>query len=92
MTDKNLTGANLDAIFGSANLNLKGAIIKKDQIINANAIFGGIEIIVPDNVNIKVKSTPIFGGTSNKVKTQFNENLPTIYINSLAMFGGVEIK
>ena len=42
--------------------------------------------------NIKVKSTPIFGGTSNKVKTVFNENLPTIYINSVAMFGGVEIK
>ena len=60
--------------------------------INANAIFGGIDIIVPPNVNVKVKSTPIFGGTSNKVKTTYNENLPTIYINSLAMFGGVEIK
>ena len=34
MTDKNLTGANLDAIFGSVDLNLKGAIIKKDQIIS----------------------------------------------------------
>ena len=73
-------------------LNLKEATINKDQIINVNAIFGGVDIIVPQNVNIKVKSTPIFGGTSNKVKTVFNENLPTIYINSVTMFGGVDIK
>lgn len=84
--------ANLDAIFGSVELNLKSAVIKSDQVINANAIFGGVEIIVPDNVNIKVKSTPIFGGTSNKVDTKYNENLPTLYINSFAMFGGVDIK
>ena len=85
-------GTKLDAIFGSIVLNLKEATITKDQIINVNAIFGGIDIIVPPNVNIKVKSTPIFGGTSNKVNTTFNENLPTIYIRSFAMFGGVEIK
>ena len=89
---KEFKGANIDAIFGSVDLDLKNATITKDQVINANAIFGGIDIIVPPNVNIKVKSTPIFGGTSNKLKTTYNENLPTIYINSLTMFGGVEIK
>lgn len=85
-------GANLDAVFGSVELDLKNAKTAHDQVINASAIFGGIDITVPDNVNIKVKSTPIFGGVSNKVKTQYNENLPTIYINSFCMFGGVEIK
>ena len=85
-------GANLDAIFGSVELRLEKANITKDTIINANAIFGGIEITVPTNVNIKVKSTPIFGGTTNKSKTQYNESLPTLYINSTAIFGGVEIK
>lgn len=89
---KEFEGASLDAIFGSVEFDLTGAIVKKDQVINASAIFGGIEIIVPANVNVKVKSTPLFGGTSNKVKAEFNENLPTIYINSYAIFGGVEIK
>lgn len=89
---KEFNGANLDAIFGSVELNIENAIISKDQVINATAIFGGIDIKAPRNVNIEVKSTPIFGGTSNKVKTQYNENLPTIYINSVAIFGGVEIK
>lgn len=85
-------GANLDAIFGSVELDLYKATITKDQIINASAIFGGIDIIVPKDVNIKVKSTPIFGGVSNKIKNDYDEKLPTIYINSFCMFGGVEIK
>lgn len=85
-------GANVDAIFGGADLNLSKAIIKKDQIINATAIFGGVKIKVPEGVNIKVKSTPIFGGVSNKAQTTYNENLPILYINGTAIFGGVEIK
>lgn len=85
-------GANVDAIFGSVNLDISGAIIKQDQIINLSAIFGGVDIKVSNNVNIKVKSTPIFGGVSNKVKNDYNNNLPTIYINSFCLFGGVEIK
>lgn len=92
LSGQEFTGANLDAIFGSVELDISKATIKKDQVINANAIFGGIEIRVPAGVNIKVKSTPIFGGIDNKVKTNYNESLPTIYINGVAMFGGVEIK
>ena len=53
---------------------------------------GGIEIFVPTGVNIKVKSTPIFGGVSNKTRVEYNESLPTLYINGTALFGGVEIK
>ena len=86
-------GTNLDAIFGSVTLNIKDAVIKEDQVINASAIFGGIDIIAPSNVIIKVKSTPIFGGVSNKTNTIVTgENVPTLYINGFAMFGGVDIK
>ena len=85
-------GANVDAIFGGVDLDLSEAIIKQDQIINANAIFGGIDIKMPKAVNVKVKSTPIFGGVTNKVKNEYNESLPTIYVNSFCMFGGVDLK
>ncbi len=92
LSGQEFKGANLDAIFGSVELDVSKAILKKDQVINANAIFGGIEIKVPVGVNIKVKATPIFGGVTNKIKTDFNESLPTLYINGTALFGGVEIK
>lgn len=85
-------GANTDAIFGGVELDLSEATINHDLIINANAIFGGIDIKAPKGVNIKVKSTPIFGGVSNKLKNYYNESLPTIYINAFCLFGGVDIK
>lgn len=90
--DQEFKGANIDAIFGGVEIDLSDAIIKHDQVINASAIFGGVDIKAPKSVNIKVKSTPIFGGVSNKLKDDFNESLPTIYVNAFCLFGGVDIK
>lgn len=91
MKDEEFRGANLDAIFGGVKLDLSGAKIEKDVVINATAVFGGITILVPSNFNVKVKSNSIFGGVSNKVNNK-TENAPTIYINGSAIFGGVDIK
>ena len=85
-------GASLTAVFGSTDLDLRKAIINEDKLIKTCAVFGGIEIMAPENVNIKVKSTPIFGATSNKTNRKYDEKLPTIYVNSFCMFGGVDIK
>lgn len=90
--NKEFKGASADAIFGSVDIDLRNATINHDQIIKATAVFGGIDIISPNNVNIKVKSTPIFGGVSNKTNTKYDENLPTIYVDAFCMFGGVTIK
>lgn len=88
------TGCTLTAVFGGIKCDLRDAIIKEDIIINANAIFGGITIYVPENINIKITSTPIFGGVSDdrKKKIKDEANQTTIYINATSMFGGVEIK
>lgn len=89
---ENFTGADLTAVFGGVKCDLRNAIINSDVVINASSTFGGIEIYVPSNVKIKIKSTPLFGGVSNKANTKPEENSHTIYINGTAVFGGVEIK
>ena len=86
------TGTDLTAVFGGVKCDLRNAIIDSDVVVNASSTVGGIEIFVPSNVNIKIKSTPIFGGVSNKANTTPDENSHTIYINGTAVFGGVEIK
>ena len=73
-------------------LDLRNSKIKKDVVINASAIFGGIDIYVPDGVDVKIKSTSIFGGTSNKSKNEVNEKSHTIYVNATCIFGGAEVK
>lgn len=85
-------GADLTAVFGGLKCDLRKATIKKDVVINASATFGGIEIYVPSDVQIKVKSVPIFGGVSDKSPRTVKEGSHTIYINSTSVFGGVEIK
>ncbi len=92
MQNEIFDGAELTAVFGSVELDLTRAIIQEDQAIHASAIFGGVEIRVPQNVYVKVKSTPIFGGVSNKSITIKAENTPTLYIDAFCMFGGVDIK
>ena len=86
-------GTELTAVFGGVKCDLTKAIIENDVVINATSVFGGIEIYVPDDVNVKIKSSSIFGGVSEKRKSDVkNENSHTIYVNATCIFGGVDIK
>lgn len=85
-------GTTLNSIFGEVKLDLREAIIKNDVIINATCVFGAITILVPKDVKVKVKSTPIFGGVEDKTKQKVNDKSKTIYINSSTIFGGIDIK
>lgn len=91
ITPDTFDGANLDAVFGSVVLDLRKATIPSELVIKASSIFGGIDIIVPNDVNIVLKSTPIFGGVDNKIINS-KDNKKTIYIDAFCMFGGVDIK
>lgn len=87
-------GAEINAIFGGVDYDLRGAVIEPDCAIKASAIFGGIDIYVPENVKVRVKSTSIFGGTSNKARRPDDgaENVVTLYVSALSLFGGIDIK
>ena len=83
-------GAEFTAVFGGIKCDLKNAVIDRDVIIKTTAIFGGIDIFVSDNVNVKINSTSIFGGMTNK--TSSKQNVPTIYVSGVCLFGGVDVK
>lgn len=85
-------GTTINAVFGGIDLDLRDAIIEEDVVINATAIFGGIDILVPSNVKVKVSNVPIFGGVDNKASYSSDPMAPTIYLNSTCMFGGIDIK
>lgn len=86
-------GVSLNSIFGGMELDLRSCIINQDVVIDTTAIFGGMDIFLPKDVNVKVSSTPIFGGVSNKTRgASYIPGVPTVYINAVCMFGGVDIK
>lgn len=80
----------LDAIFGSLKIDLREADFNKETLIKASAIFGGIELIVPEGVTVKLKSTSIIGGVDNRRKN--SDGKKVVYLEAFALFGGIEIK
>lgn len=86
------SGAELTAVFGGVKCDLRNAIIERDCAINATSIFGGIDIFVPDYINVKVNSNSIFGGVSQKNRHPDIQGAVTVYVNATCMFGGVDIK
>lgn len=84
-------GCNLDSIFGSLKLDLRGAKLESDTLIKACSIFGSIDIILDEDVNVVLKTTPIFGSIVNKVRNN-NETKKTIYIEGFTLFGGINIR
>ena len=82
--------ANINVIFGGAQLDLRNSIIEGDCKVRTGCIFGGITILMPENVNVRVRGSGIFGGIFDK--TEHCENAPTIYIKSNFIFGGVTIR
>ena len=92
LANQDFLGCDLDAIFGGIKLDLREADIKDGAVIKCSSIFGGISILTPDNISVKVVSSAIFGGVSDERKDKSNDHKKTIYINATCLFGGVEIK
>ena len=79
-------------MFCGVKCDLRNAIIENDVVINTSSIFGGIDIFLPENVKVKIKSTSIFGGVDEKKRNNVEDaNTHVIYINALCLFGGVDI-
>ena len=92
LNGESFDGAELDAVFGGIKLDLREAVIESDCVIDLTAIFGGIDIFLPDNVKVDVSSTSLFGGISDKKAKIADESAPVVYINGVCMFGGADIK
>ena len=84
-------GADLTAVFGGIDCDLRNAIIDRDCVIKVCCAFGGIDILVPDNVKIVTNTTSVFGGVE-VIKNNNSSATHTIYIEGLCTFGGVDIK
>ena len=85
------SGTNLVAIFGGVDLDLRNAKFEKDTVIKAFALFGGIDIKVPEDVQVKIKSGFIFGGASDERKGDTGKGKYTIYLDAAGGFGGISI-
>ncbi|MBU9742538.1 cell wall-active antibiotics response protein [Lachnospiraceae bacterium ASD3451] len=87
-----LQGAVLHTVFGGMDLDIRNAIIDQDVLIKVNSIFGGIDILAPDDVLIMVKDQSFCGGVSNKKSPPYGTPRAVVYIDAQCVFGGVDVK
>jgi len=89
-----LKGGRFSAVFGSVAVNLAQADFTQPVTIEANSLFGGIDIVTPPGVRVECTGTSIFGGCDAKAITgrPYDPAHPPLTIRYLNVFGGVNVK
>lgn len=88
-------GGEVVAVFGGVRLDLRHAAMTLDRaVLEINAVFGGVEIRVPENWMVTMKGAGIFGGFDDKSvhpKPDPNVKTPELVITGAAVFGGTSV-
>jgi predicted membrane protein len=87
-------GGALTAIFGGIEVDLRKAAMRSSRIVlDTTAMFGGVQLRIPENWTVTLRGTSIFGGFEDKTSHPEGESAPQyeLIITGIAAFGGVEI-
>jgi predicted membrane protein len=94
----NFEGGELNTVFGSVEVDLRWSNIATPNhaaAIEANAVFGGIEIRIPETWNLSLQGSAIFGAYEDKTippRPEPGVVLPTLIIRGGTAFGSVVIR
>lgn len=86
-------GGDLIAFMGGTTLDLRDAGIASGEArIEVFAMWGGIEVFVPEGWVVVDKVFPFMGGVDDKTRRPTAEAPPRLVVKGLVIMGGVEIK
>ncbi|RBQ16092.1 hypothetical protein DP939_32655 [Spongiactinospora rosea] len=78
------------AIFGGIELDLSEATFESREVeLRIFALFGGVEIRVPEGVEVRSEGSGIFGGFDVRGSSHPDPSAPVLTVRGLALFGGV---
>lgn len=101
ISSNDFKGGKITNIFGGSEYNLSRSKLSQttDAVLDVFVMFGGVELIVPADWEVKSEVTALFGGFSNKKRnyqTSGSTSLTTgkniLYVKGTVLFGGGEIK
>ncbi len=89
---KNFRQADLTAVMGACELDLRDASISADQaVVDAFAFWGGIEIKVPEDWSVACTAVPVLGGVEDKTRLPAADVSKRLLVKGMAIMGGIEI-
>lgn len=94
-TTETFSGGSLTALFGGVELDLRDTAVDDPPArINATALFGGIDIAVPREWNVKVDILPVLGGAEDdrprRDPSESHEEIDLV-VTGFVAFGGITI-
>ena len=93
ITSQSFQGGNVSASFGAVELDLSGAGLAENPVLNVNIFMGGVELSVPDEWVVNVNGSPVLGGIEySRTQPAATDGAPTLIINASITFGGLDIK
>jgi hypothetical protein len=86
---------NAFAMFGGVELDLREATLEaRDVTINAVAIMGGVDIVVPSDISVMVDGAGILGGFADSTRRGTPApppGSPVVRVKGVALLGGVSV-
>jgi Domain of unknown function (DUF1707) len=80
------------ALFGGIDLDLRDAVFEAPVVeISGFWCFGGLDIKVPEGIEVRDQTAGIFGGTDVSNIGDPAPGAPTLVIKGLSLFGGVSV-
>jgi len=91
---EHFTHADVSAVFGGATLDLREAHVDGEASVEALALFGGVDVLVPKGWRVALGGTPILGGCEDKTEGdgELPADAPLLKVHATAIFGGVDVK
>lgn len=82
------------AVAGSCRLDLCDAVLDGPEIeIRARAVFGSIEVLVPEGVHVELGGYALLGSKSYRVRSSTPKpGAPTIHVDARAVVGSVSVR
>jgi hypothetical protein len=81
------------AVMGGVTLDLRDARFGTDEVtIQAYAMMGGVEIIVPDDLDVRVDGFGLMGGFDDTAAGVGDGTGPPVRVTGVAFWGGVDVK
>jgi hypothetical protein len=86
------SGGDVTAIMGSCEIDLRQAAINGDAMLDVLAVWGGIEITVPDDWAVMLDVTALLGAVEDRTRPPLGAAAHRLTIRGAVVMGGVEVR
>jgi hypothetical protein len=93
-TSKTFVGGDVSVVFGGATVDLRDAAVATPPArLNVVALFGGVDVVVPRDWNVRLDVVPLLGAAEDeRLRSDREHDEVDLVVDGFCAFGGVSLK